>query len=254
MSSRRARVSFAERTGVLPDSATCQGPRTELAGLKDRTWPTTSESKIIRSAARCCLMLAGESAAVSCSMQAATIIGSTWSRARPRSSHHPENRRTAARYRRRVFGFRMRAVKSSRKRRLVRSEGEKSAGVAASRAGGGACVEPSAGTGSENKGAERTPIQLVHKGRYVTYWKRREVARSTRTEVGLGCSVSLWLASRRSIVRERRQHHGNVGKRTDAQEFGFHLSRGRQGALDVPGIGLCFGDADKRRVAQVLIL
>ena len=64
MPSSTALVSLAERTGVL---TTCLGPRTELAGLKGRTWPTTSQSKSIRSAARCCLTLAGESAAVSCS-------------------------------------------------------------------------------------------------------------------------------------------------------------------------------------------
>ena len=45
MPSSIARVSFAESTGVLPVLTTCFGPRTELAGLKGRTWPTTSQSK-----------------------------------------------------------------------------------------------------------------------------------------------------------------------------------------------------------------
>ena len=68
MPSRSVLVSFAESTGVLPVLTTCFGPRTELAGLKGRTWPTTSQSKSIRSAARCCLTLAGASAPQSCSM------------------------------------------------------------------------------------------------------------------------------------------------------------------------------------------
>ena len=68
MPSMSARVSFAESTGVLPVLTTYLGPRTELAGLNGRTWPTTSQSKSIRSAARCCLTLAGESAPQSCSM------------------------------------------------------------------------------------------------------------------------------------------------------------------------------------------
>ena len=131
MPSRRVRVSFAERTGVLPALTTCFGPRTELAGLKGRTWPTTSQSKSIRSAARCFLTVAGERSRVSSSTYAVTTIGSTWARARPRRSHHSANWRTAARYARRVFGFRMWAVKNSQKRRSADSDGAKSAGVAA---------------------------------------------------------------------------------------------------------------------------
>ena len=49
MPSMSARVSFAESTGVLPVLTTYLGPRTELAGLNGRTWPTTSQSKSIRS-------------------------------------------------------------------------------------------------------------------------------------------------------------------------------------------------------------
>ena len=64
-----------EQSGQIPggfhermrETTTCRGPRTELAGLKGRTWPTTSQSKSIRSAAKCCLTVADESAAVSCS-------------------------------------------------------------------------------------------------------------------------------------------------------------------------------------------
>ena len=68
-----------------------------------------------------------------------------------------------------MFGFRMWAVKNSQKRRSARSEGEKSAGVAAWRAGGGGRAEALAGMSSGNMGAECTPIRMVHKGRYVAY-------------------------------------------------------------------------------------
>ena len=61
-------VSFAERTGVLPVLDDMPGPRTELAGLKGRTWPTTSQSNSIRRAARCCLTVAGERSRVSSSV------------------------------------------------------------------------------------------------------------------------------------------------------------------------------------------
>ena len=61
------------------------------------------------------------------------------------------------------------AVKNSQKRRSVRSEGEKSAGVAARRAGGVETAEASAGMSSGNMGGGCTPIHVVHKGRYVAY-------------------------------------------------------------------------------------
>ena len=61
------------------------------------------------------------------------------------------------------------AVKNSQKRRSARSEGEKSAGVAAWRAGGAGSPGRSAGTRSGNMGAECTPIIMVHKGRYVAF-------------------------------------------------------------------------------------
>ena len=53
------------------------------------------------------------------------------------------------------------------RRRSARSEGEKSAGVAARRADGGGRAGPSAGTRSGNMGAGCTPIQVVHEGRHV---------------------------------------------------------------------------------------
>jgi hypothetical protein len=48
--SRRAAV----RKGVLPRLTTCFDPRTACAGLSARTWPMTSQSNSIRTAARCC--------------------------------------------------------------------------------------------------------------------------------------------------------------------------------------------------------
>ena len=92
------RVSFAESTGVLPVLTTCFGPRTELAGLKGRTWPTTSQSNSIRSAARCCFTLAGESAPESCSMYRPRPPWARPGRGRRRGvRHHSAKRRTAAR-------------------------------------------------------------------------------------------------------------------------------------------------------------
>ena len=77
--------------GGFPELTTCFGPRTELVGLNGRTCPTTRQSKSIRSAARCWLTVAGERSCVSSSTQAAATTGSTWSRARPRRSHHVAN-------------------------------------------------------------------------------------------------------------------------------------------------------------------
>ena len=62
---------------------------------------------------------------------------------------------------------------------------------------------------------------------------RRPVRRGLRS----GCRVPLLLASRRGIIRQRYQHGDDVGKCTGARGFGFHPPRGRQGALDVPGLG-----------------
>jgi hypothetical protein len=44
----------------LPLLTTCFGPRTTEAGLARTTWPTTSQSKSIRTAARLCLTLGAE--------------------------------------------------------------------------------------------------------------------------------------------------------------------------------------------------
>jgi hypothetical protein len=44
-----------EHGGLLPFLTKCLGSRTELAGLTAMTWPTTSQSKSIRMAAKCSL-------------------------------------------------------------------------------------------------------------------------------------------------------------------------------------------------------
>src|SRR5207302_8946073 len=46
---------------VLPFFTTYLGPRTAWAGFTSRTWPVTSQSNSIRTAARCCLTVGGES-------------------------------------------------------------------------------------------------------------------------------------------------------------------------------------------------
>jgi len=46
--------------GVLPVFTTCDGPRTEAAGLTDTIWPVTSQSNRWRMAARCCLTVGAE--------------------------------------------------------------------------------------------------------------------------------------------------------------------------------------------------
>ena len=74
------------------------------------------------------------------------------------------------------------AVKNSQKRRSARSEGEKSAGVAAWRAGGGGRSGPSTGTKSGNMVRECTPILVVHKGRYVAYMKAAPFIRPSALE------------------------------------------------------------------------
>jgi hypothetical protein len=52
MASSSARASSAVSIGVLPFLTECPGHRTELAGLTAITWPTTSQSKGFRMAAR----------------------------------------------------------------------------------------------------------------------------------------------------------------------------------------------------------
>ena len=48
-------ASSGGRIGVRPRLTTCLGPRTTEAGLDRTTWPTTSQSNSMRTAARCCL-------------------------------------------------------------------------------------------------------------------------------------------------------------------------------------------------------
>ena len=60
MLSSSSRASSAVSTGVLPFLTTYLGPRTAWAGFTSRTWPVTSQSKSMRSAARDCLTAGGE--------------------------------------------------------------------------------------------------------------------------------------------------------------------------------------------------
>ncbi len=96
MAARSARASSRSSTGVLPFLTTCLGPRTACAGLISITWPTTSQSKSIRSADRCCLTVGLASSCSSPSMYPATCTGFTWPRScTPLPSHHLENRHAA---------------------------------------------------------------------------------------------------------------------------------------------------------------
>ena len=54
-------ATVAVSTGVLPVLREYLGPRTAWAGFSCRTWPVTSQSNRTRSAARCCLTVAGAS-------------------------------------------------------------------------------------------------------------------------------------------------------------------------------------------------
>ena len=60
MLSRSWRASGAARTGVLPVRTMYLGPRTAAAGLTARTWPTTSQSNSMRTAASHCFTVGGE--------------------------------------------------------------------------------------------------------------------------------------------------------------------------------------------------
>jgi len=51
IASIKVRASSTFRTGVFPFLCVCLGPRTAWAGFTVRTWPTTIQSKSIRSAA-----------------------------------------------------------------------------------------------------------------------------------------------------------------------------------------------------------
>ena len=64
------------------------------------------------------------------------------------------------------------------KRRSARSVEEKSAGVVVRGAGGAAPAEASMGSRSGNMEGECTPIQVVHKGRYVASLECLDEARS----------------------------------------------------------------------------
>jgi hypothetical protein len=54
------RHSLPSSTGVLPVLTTHLGPRTAEAGLDGATWPTISQSNIIRTAASCCFTSGAE--------------------------------------------------------------------------------------------------------------------------------------------------------------------------------------------------
>jgi hypothetical protein len=60
----------------LVSPTTCLGPRTAGAGLTARTWPTTRQSKSMRTAASRCLTVGGENPRPRLSTQAATCTGS----------------------------------------------------------------------------------------------------------------------------------------------------------------------------------
>ncbi len=62
IASRSWRASVGSSTGVLPRRTLWDGPRTEAAGLRGTTWPTTSQSNRWRIAARCCLAVGADRA------------------------------------------------------------------------------------------------------------------------------------------------------------------------------------------------
>src|SRR5712692_4525888 len=64
MLSSSSRASSAVSTGVLPFFTTYLGPRTAWAGFTSMTWPITSQSNSMRSAARCCLHRGGRELAL----------------------------------------------------------------------------------------------------------------------------------------------------------------------------------------------
>ena len=77
IASSRARASAGSSTGVLPWRTTCDGPRTEAAGLVGMTWPITSQSNRWRMAASCCLTLGAALSRVCSSIKVATCSGCT---------------------------------------------------------------------------------------------------------------------------------------------------------------------------------
>src|ERR1039458_9949288 len=101
-------------TGVLPFFTTYLGPRTAWAGFVSRTWPVTSQSKSIRSAARCCFTVGAVNSPCSSLTKAATWKACTSASWRmPFSSHHWAKRRVAFRYALRVWSLLIWAVKNS---------------------------------------------------------------------------------------------------------------------------------------------
>ena len=66
MLSISCRHSSPSSTGVLPVFTTCFGPRTAAAGLIGTTWPVTSQSNSMRTAASCCFTSGAECVCCSC--------------------------------------------------------------------------------------------------------------------------------------------------------------------------------------------
>ena len=117
MLSSSSRASSAVSTGVFPFLTTYFGPRTAWAGFTSRTWPVTSQSKSMRSAARDCLTVGGENSPWRSFTKAATWKGCTSASWRmPCASHHSAKRRVAFRYALRVWPLLIWAVKNSRTR------------------------------------------------------------------------------------------------------------------------------------------
>jgi hypothetical protein len=88
------------------------GPRTAAAGFIGTTWPMTSQSNSIRTAASCCFTPAAP--CFSCSFtHAATSKGRIELSVAPRVSHQAKNCAQARAWARRVFGLLMLAVKNS---------------------------------------------------------------------------------------------------------------------------------------------
>src|SRR5713226_10316794 len=77
MPSSNSRASSALSTGVLPFLTMYFGPRTAWAGFTSMIWPVTSQSKSMRSAARCCLTDGGASSPCSSFTKTATWKGFT---------------------------------------------------------------------------------------------------------------------------------------------------------------------------------
>ena len=75
MLSMSLRHSAPSSTGVLPVFTTCFGPRTAAAGFIGTTWPVTSQSNSMRTAASCCFTPGAPCFSCSSFTQAATSNG-----------------------------------------------------------------------------------------------------------------------------------------------------------------------------------